>query len=239
MVTEHSTSGDGRPVTPQSLILEIFPASGVPQQFPVRIRSLSARGVILAAGQVPNDIDLESCASSDSVMHLPTGEMREVRGSLIWVRPRGEDGNEVVFGLELSSSNLKVRRALEEQLRGYPQDLKNMWDHWDAVYDDYEAFGNGEPAAQKAPQAPEVETTIPPTPTRVSQTTPALSASETAFYWVGFGGVLAGLSVYFLAPETYRLFGVILAIYGALTIAGKSVWALVQKRPRSQEYRAD
>ena len=235
MVTEHSTSGDGRPVAPQSLILEIFPGRGTPQQFPVMIRSLSARGVILTAGQVPGDLDLESCASSDSVIHLPTGEMPEVRGSLIWVRPRGEDASEVVFGLELSSSNLKVRRALEEQLLAYPQDLKNMWDHWDAVYDDYEVVGFDQPVPQAASKAPRVEPTRTPTPVRASQSPPPVSASESAFYWVGFGAALAGLAVYFLAPETYRLFGVILAIYGTLTIAGKSVWSLMQKRPRSQE----
>jgi phage shock protein PspC (stress-responsive transcriptional regulator) len=235
MVTAHSTSGDSGPVASQSLILEIFPGRGLPQQFPVRIRSLSARGVILAAGQVPKDLDLESCASSDSVIHLPTGEMREVRGNLIWARPRGEGGNEVVFGLELSSSNLKVRRALEEQLRAYPQDLKNMWDHWDAVYDDYEVGGVSQPAAQNGPKAPPVEPANAQKTVRAAQPAPKAAASENAFYWVGCGGVLGGLAVYFLAPEMYRLFGVILAVYGTLTIAGKSVWSLMQKRPRSQE----
>jgi hypothetical protein len=233
MVTEHSTSGDRRPEAPQPLTLEIFQGRGS-QQFPVRIRSLSARGVILTAGQVPGDFNLESCASSDSVIHLPTGEMREIRGNLIWARPRGEDGSEVVFGLELSSSNLKVRRALEEQLLAYPQDLKNMWDHWDAVYDDYEVFGNGQPVSQKGPKAPRVEPTGTPVTARASQSPPPLPAADSAYYWVGFGAALAGLSVYFLAPETYRLFGVILAVYGTLTIAGKSVWSLMQKRPRSQ-----
>jgi phage shock protein PspC (stress-responsive transcriptional regulator) len=72
------------------------------------------------------------------------------------------------------------------------------------------------------------------------QPPPPAPAADTAYYWVGVGGVLAGLCIYFLAPETYRLFGVILAVYGTLTIAGKSVWSLMQKRPRSQEYpRAD
>jgi phage shock protein PspC (stress-responsive transcriptional regulator) len=234
MVTEHLTSGDGQPETPQSLILEVFQGKGASQQFPVRIRSLSARGVILTAGQVPGDLDLESCVSSDSVIHLPAGEMPEVRGNLIWARPRGEGGDEVVFGLELNSSNLKVRRALEEQLLAYPQDLKNMWDHWDAVYDDYEVFGNGQPASQKAPKARRVEATAAPTTARAAQPPPPVTASDTAFYWVGFGGVLAGLAVYFLAPEMYRLFGVILAVYGTLTIAGKSVWSLMKKSPRSQ-----
>jgi hypothetical protein len=229
MVTAHAASGDGRAVAPQSLILEIFPERGGPQQLPVRIRSLSARGVILTAGQVPADLDLENCASSDAVIHLPTGEIPEVKGNLIWARPRGEDGNEVVFGLELGSSNLKVRRALEEQLLGYPQDLKNMWDHWDAVYDDYEAFGDGQPAAQQAPKPLRVEPTPAPKAVRAPQPAPPVSASDVAFYWVGFGGALAGLGIYFLAPETYRLFGVILAVYGTLTIAGKSVWSLLGK----------
>jgi hypothetical protein len=234
MVTEHSTSGDRRPEAPHSLTLEIFQGRGASQQFPVRIRSLSARGVILTAGQVPGDLNLESCASSDSVIHLPTGEMREIRGNLIWARPRGEDASEVVFGLELSSSNLKVRRALEEQLLAYPQDLKNMWDHWDAVYDDYEVGGFGQPVSQKGPKVSRVEPAISPKAAKASQAPPAHPTSDSAYYWVGFGGALAGLSVYFLAPETYRLFGVILAVYGTLTIAGKSVWSLMQKRPRSQ-----
>jgi hypothetical protein len=235
MVTEHSTSGDRRSVAPQPLTLEIFQGGGASQQFPVRIRSLSARGVILTAGQVPGDLNLESCVSSDSVIHLPTGEIRAIRGNLLWARPRGEDGSEVLFGLELSSSNLKVRRALEEQLLAYPQDLKNMWDHWDAVYDDYEVGGFGQPGSQKGPKPVRIEPTLVPTAVKTSQPPPPLSTSESAFYWVGFSGVLAGSAVYFLGPETYRLFGVILAVYGTLTIAGKSVWSFMQKRPRSQE----
>ncbi len=222
---------------PLPLRLEIFQGRDGSRQFPVRIRSLSARGVILAAGQVPDDLILETCAGSDAVIHLPAGEMPEVRGNLIWAKPRGADEPEVVFGLELSSSNLKVRRALEEQLLAYPQDLKNMWDHWDAVYDDHEVFSVSEPAAPRGPRpVPNPEALSPRTPkeTRASQLPPPTARHDHAFYWVGFGGVLAGLMVYFLAPETYRMFGVILAAYGSLTIAGKSVWSLLKKSPRSQ-----
>jgi hypothetical protein len=234
MVTASPTSGQGRPEAAPPLALEIFQGRGASQQFQVMIRSLSARGVILTATEVPGDFNLEDCISRDAVIHLPTGEVREIRGSLIRARPRGEEGSEVVFGLELASSNLKVRRALEEQLLAYPQDLKNMWDHWDAVHDDYEVFGAAQPASPSAPKAPGPE--APPTPRepRASQPREKFSASDHAFYWVVFGGVLAGLSIYFLAPETYRLFGVILAAYGSLTIAGKSVWSLVKKSPRSQ-----
>jgi hypothetical protein len=99
MVTAHPTSDTRRPEGLQPLTLEIIQGRGASQRFPVRIRNLSARGVILTAGQVPGDLNLESCASSDSVIHLPTGEIREIRGNLIWARPRGEDDDEVVFGL--------------------------------------------------------------------------------------------------------------------------------------------
>jgi hypothetical protein len=188
--------------------------------------------VILTANEFPGDFQGEDCIGRDAIIHLPTGEVREIRGSLIRARPRDGEGSEAVFGLELASSNLKVRRALEEQLLAYPQDLKNMWDHWDAVHDDYEVFGAGPPVSPPGPKAPEPIPT--PREPRAPQPREKFTTPDNAFYWVGFGGVLAGLSIYFLAPETYRLFGVILAAYGSLTIAGKSVWSLMKKSPRSQ-----
>jgi hypothetical protein len=232
MVTASPTSGQGRPEAAPPLALEIFQKRGASQHFQVRIQSLSARGVILTATEVPGDFQGEDCIGRDAIIHLPTGEVREIRGSLIRARPRDEAGSEVAFGLELASSNLKVRRALEEQLLAYPQDLKNMWDHWDAVHDDYEVFGAGPPVSPPGPKAP--ETILAPREARAPQPREKFATPDHAFYWVGFGGVLAGLSIYFLAPETYRLFGVILAAYGSLTIAGKSVWSLMKKSPRSQ-----
>jgi hypothetical protein len=59
-------------------------------------------------------------------------------------------------------------------------------------------------------------------------------AADHTIYWVGLGAVLAGVGVYYLAPESYRLFGAILAVYGSLTIVGKGVWSLVKKAPPSQ-----
>jgi len=234
MVMESPTSNQRRPEVPLPLTLEIFQGRGASQQFPVRIRSLSARGVILTTGQAPGDLNLESCPSSDSIIHLPAGEIRKIRGNLIWARPRGEDGSEVVFGLELSSSNLKVRRALEEQLLAYPQDLKNLWDHWDAMQEDHEVFGSSQRGSPNGAKAPPVEPSPKPRARTAVPSQQPLPASDHTYYWVGFGAVLAGLSVYFLAPESYRLFGVILAIYGSLTIAGKSVWSLVHRTPRTQ-----
>jgi len=234
-MTGSPTSDQGRLEARRSLALEISQGRGASLNFPVRIRNLSARGVILTAGQVPGNLDLKDCLSRAAVIHLPTGEIREVRGNLIWARPRGE-GSEIIFGLELSNSNLKVRRALEEQLLAYPQDLKNLWDHWDAVFDDYEGFGvNGQPASRKTEQTPRSEPSALLAAARAPQPESEPPSSDHAFYWVGFGGVLVGLLIYFMGPESYRLFGIILAVYGSLTVAGKSVWSLFQKRPRPQE----
>jgi hypothetical protein len=235
MVTGSPTSDQQRPDLPLPLILEIFQGRGASQQFPVKVRSLSARGVILTSGQTPGDLNLDGSTGRDSIIHLPTGEIREIRGSLMWARPRGEADPEVVFGLELSNSNLRVRRALEEQLLAYPQDLKNLWDHWDAVHDDYEVFGADQPVSRKSQKAPRSEAVITPSEPVASQIQQDSPSSERAVYWVGFGTVMGGLAIYFLAPESYRLFGVILAAYGSLTIAGKSVWSMVRKRPRSPE----
>ena len=235
MVTASPTCDQGGPESARPLTLEIYQGRGPSQHFPVRIRSLSARGVILKAAEVPGDFDLEGCRSRDAVIHLPSGGVPEVKGSLLWARPRGEDGSEVVFGMELGSSDLKVRRALEEHLLAFPQDIKNMWDHWDAVHDDYEVFGPAPPpASAKGPNASGAAPAITPKQPKSTLMLDNIPESDHTIYWVGFGAVLAGLSVYFLAPETYRLFGVILATYGSLSIAGKSVWSLVQKRPRPQ-----
>ncbi len=233
MVMETLTGDHVKTDTPLPLILEIHQGSDPPQQFPVRISSLSARGVILASDQVPGDLDLDGFLERDSIIHLPTGEIREIRGSLLWSRSLGESDPGVVFGIELSSPNPKVRRALEEQISVYPQDIKNLWDHWDAVHDEYDGFGSGRPDHVDRPAVP-VQPRSPAAETAAAQTAPTASMSDHTIYWVGLGAVVAGVAVYYLAPEFYRLFGAILAIYGSLTIVGKCVWSLVKKIPRSQ-----
>ncbi len=232
MVTASPTSEHRRPDAPLPLTLEIFQGGEPSQQFPVRIKSLSARGVILASGQAPQELNWEQVASRDSIIHLPTGEVREIRGNLLWARPRDDEEPEMVFGLELSSSNLKVRRALEEQLRAYPQDLKNLWDHWDAVHEEHELLAPTQAGPGKKTQTSPVEPIFSPrkqTPAANPQSTP-----DHTIYFVGVGAVAAGLAVHLLAPDSYRLFGVILAAYGSLTIVGKSVWSLMHRPPRSQ-----
>ena len=235
MVTTQQTSDPRRLEAPASLMLEIFQGSKPSHRCPVRIKSLSARGVILASLQPPADLDWDNLVGRDSLIHLSTGEIREIRASLLWARPTDAEVSEMEFGLELGSSNLKVRRALEEHLQAYPEDLKNLWDHWDAVHDEYDFFGPVPPAEVKEPPALG-KTPSFSSPKRVTDAAEeALPAADHTFYWVGCGAVLGGVGVYFLAPEAYRLFGVILAIYGSLTIAGKGMWTLLHRTPRSQE----
>lgn len=234
MVRENTTGNLEQAEMPLPLLLEILQGSDPPQQFPVRIRSLSARGVILASDQAPGDLELDGYTERDSIIHLPTGEIREIRGSLLWTRAQSEIDPGVIFGIQLNNPNLRVRRALEEQLLAYPQDLKNLWDHWDAVHDEYEAFGSGRPGNQKDQPVDPLPPRPPAAQSEAAPAPPASPASDSTIYWVGAGAVLAGGAVYFLAPDFYRLFGAILAIYGSLTIVGKGLWSLVKKFPRSQ-----
>lgn len=235
MVRETPSNNQTRREPPLPLTLEIFQGRGESRQFPVRIRSLSARGVILTTGQAPGDLDLKDAAGRDSVIHLPAGEVAKIRGSLLWARPQDEGDPEVVLGLELSNSNLKVRRALEEQLLACPHDLKNLWDHWDAMYDDLEPSRSGQPFFRESHRLSPSEPAVARSENLVPQPQSAVPPSNHTVYWVGIGAVLAGLGFYFLAPEVYRLFGVILAAYGSLTMAGKSVWSMWQNRTWSRE----
>lgn len=51
-----------------------------------------------------------------------------------------------------------------------------------------------------------------------------------AVYIVGLGAMAGGTVLYFLGPESLRLFGSILAVYGCLLMAAKSAWAMWRER---------
>lgn len=216
--------------SPLPLTLEVFSPKGRTCQFPALVRSLSAKGVILASYLAPEDLDLEATVGREAVIYLSTGEVSQIHGTVLWARPRSPDEPEVVLGLELSDSNLKVRRALEEQLLAYPQDLKNLWDHWDAMQEEISY------ASHKGESDREGRRGFWPTAVqeRTDASPPAQTVSyDSAIYWVGAGAVLTGGGIYYVAPEAYRLFGLILAIYGSLTIAGKSLWNMFSGRGSS------
>jgi len=54
--------------------------------------------------------------------------------------------------------------------------------------------------------------------------------ADQAIYLVGVGAMVGGTALYFLGPDSLKLFGSILAIYGCLMMAAKSVWAMWQER---------
>uniref|UniRef100_A0A7C3WMJ1 PilZ domain-containing protein n=1 Tax=Desulfobacca acetoxidans TaxID=60893 RepID=A0A7C3WMJ1_9BACT len=47
-----------------------------------------------------------------------------------------------------------------------------------------------------------------------------------AVYLVGAGAVAGGMTLYLVGPESWRLFGSILSLYGCLMMAARSVWAM-------------
>jgi Tfp pilus assembly protein PilZ len=59
--------------------------------------------------------------------------------------------------------------------------------------------------------------------------------ADYAVYLVAAIAIGGGTGLYFLGPESLKLYGSILAIYGCLMMAGKSVWAMWQERVVARE----
>jgi len=227
MVAGRTDTGEGRTEASLPLTLEILQGRGKSRRFPVEVASLSSRGAILRTPRGAGTLNLEGLDGWEGLIHLPSGEIKEIRGTVLWARPQGEEEEGLAFGVEFVRPDLKVRRALEDYLPGYPQDLKNLWDNWDALQEIGEPGGpRPVPPAMTAPGGGPPPLAAP----AGEPPSPAPKASDPTFYWVGLGAVAAGGAWYYMAPEAYRLFGVILAVYGSLTIAGKSVWNMWQSR---------
>jgi len=58
--------------------------------------------------------------------------------------------------------------------------------------------------------------------------------AEQAAYLVGVGAVAAGTTLYLAGPDTLKLYGCILALYGCLMMAAKSLWSLWRGRAASR-----
>jgi hypothetical protein len=54
--------------------------------------------------------------------------------------------------------------------------------------------------------------------------------ADHAVYLIAASAIGGGTGLYFLGPEPLKLYGSILAIYGCLMMAAKSVWAMWQER---------
>jgi hypothetical protein len=62
-----------------------------------------------------------------------------------------------------------------------------------------------------------------------------LPSTDQAVYLVGIAAMAGGMSLYIFGPDSLKLFGSIMAIYGCLMMAAKSVWTLWQERTIPEE----
>lgn len=67
----------------------------------------------------------------------------------------------------------------------------------------------------------------------VHRSRPAQMAEQAA-YLVGVGAVAAGTTLYLAGPETLKLYGSVMALYGCLMMAAKSIWSLWRARAASR-----
>jgi len=219
IVLEMVSAPDGRAVPP----------------LPVNLKSLSARGVILAARPVDDSSLDQILEGRQAKLHLPAdgnGGLSHIHTRVLWTRLPEDVEGEVLVGLALEEPNLRTRQSLEAHLPQYPRDLKNLWDHWDQMQEERAAAATVALAA--APVMPTPAPLRPPVESVRQQgqregeanTTPG---SDMPIYLVGLGSVGAGVSLYFLGPDSYQMFGAILAVYGSLSIAGKSVWTMCRR----------
>lgn len=101
---------------------------------PMRVKSLSARGVILEGAHLPENLDLQSLAGGDGVIHVSSANLSsraQVPCKVIWARSEGLDSCGLLVSLEMAEPDLAARRILEDQLINYPKDMKELWDQWD------------------------------------------------------------------------------------------------------------
>jgi hypothetical protein len=185
------------------------PGGGAPPyHLPVKIKSLSAGGVIMEVHYPPGGLDLRELQGRGGIINLPAavnGAGMTIQGQVQWTRPQGSDNPYFLLGLELDAPSLEARQALEDQLAIASKDIKELWDQWDRLQ-------------EKKPPAPRPQ-------------------SSQAIYVVGMGVVLGGVALQMWGPENLTSFGFILVLYGCATLAVKSIWSLWRQRmdTKSQE----
>jgi hypothetical protein len=65
---------------------------------------------------------------------------------------------------------------------------------------------------------------------QVHTAAPGHSKGDQSVYFVGMGAVAAGLMLHYSGPESINPLGIIIAIYGSLVMAGKSLWSMWGRR---------
>ncbi|MDI6852652.1 MAG: PilZ domain-containing protein [Deltaproteobacteria bacterium] len=108
-----------------------------PLSVPVEVKGLSAGGVVLTAADASGSIGDSGLEGQEALILLPRypeEELGRIAGRVLWTRPAEGQADAYVIALELAEPDLRVRQALEERLKGYPRDFKELWDQWDRVH---------------------------------------------------------------------------------------------------------
>jgi hypothetical protein len=122
-------------VTPDFFLEIEAQAQGKLLRLPVRVKDLTAAGVILEVVDLPHDLKVESLVDLVGIIHLaPDGFSKEIqlRTTVVWVR-QGESGpSHYLLELDLKDADFQFRRSLENLL-ARPKDISDLWRYWDQV----------------------------------------------------------------------------------------------------------
>jgi hypothetical protein len=104
-------------------------------RLPVRVKDLTAEGVILEVVDLPPDLKVESLLDQLGIIHLaPDGFSKETqfRTTVDWVRQGERGSSHYLLGLDLQEADFQFRRSLENLL-ARPKDISDLWTYWDQV----------------------------------------------------------------------------------------------------------
>jgi hypothetical protein len=192
------------------------------RQLPVVVKNLTTVGVILEILHLESGLNTEGLKGGEGVFKIPAQDdqvMIEVPGKILWSRKR-EDTAGLTVGLELLGPlPLPVRQRLEAQMGIDATDMKVLWDYWDEIQ---ESAG---PADLAIPLP-----AVPATPDSVVdfQEQADTRGSHDWLYWLGFGGILAGLALQFPQSEDLGVSGLVAMFFGSMVIAWKSIMSMRQ-----------
>jgi hypothetical protein len=135
-VTSPILDVDAPGVTPD-FYLEIEPqGQGKFFRLPVKVKNLTAEGVILEGVDLPHDVKVESLLDQLGIIHLaPDGFSKETqfRTTVDWVRQGERGSSHYLLGLDLQEADFRFRRSLENLL-ARPKDISDLWTYWDQVH---------------------------------------------------------------------------------------------------------
>jgi hypothetical protein len=104
---------------------------------PVEVAGLSAGGVVLTATDASGRVGDSDLKGQEALILLPQyseEDLGKIPGRVLWTRAAEGQAGAYVIALELAEPDLRVRQVLEDRLKEYPRDFKELWDQWDRVH---------------------------------------------------------------------------------------------------------